>query len=125
VHAGVEDLRRYVALGSVTLILTDPPYHRDKGRLYGALAHVATQVLQPGGSLLAMCGQSYLPDVLALMTPHLHYQWLFAARLSGPGHRRVTGEWSALVPIKQFCQLLGFPATPRHSPDAVTITGQV
>jgi hypothetical protein len=101
VHADVETLPCHVAAGSVALILTDPPYHHAMVRLYGVLAHVAAQVLQPGGSLVAMCGQSYLPEILALMTPHLRYQWLLAARLSGPGtavwQRRVQNYWRALL----------------------------
>jgi DNA modification methylase len=35
-------------------------------------------VLKPGGSLLAMAGQSYIPDLLALMTPHLRYHWMLS-----------------------------------------------
>jgi hypothetical protein len=100
-HADISGLPRYVAAGSVALILTDPPYHKASVPLYGLLAQVAAQVLQPGGSLLAMCGQSYLPEILALMTDHLRYQWLFASRLSGPGTavwaRRVQNHWRALL----------------------------
>src|ERR671915_583282 len=94
VHGDVATLPDHVAAGSVTLLLTDPPYHRDKVGLYGTLAQVAAQVLRPGGSVIAMCGQSYLPEILSLMTPHLRYQWLFAARLSGPG----TAIWPRRVP---------------------------
>ena len=101
IHADVVTLPDHVAEGSVALILTDPPYHQDKVGLYGTLAQVAAQVLRPGGSLLAMCGQSYLPEILALMTPHLRYQWLLAARLSGPGtavwQRRMQNHWRALL----------------------------
>jgi hypothetical protein len=100
-YADVVDLPRYVAAASVALILTDPPYHKASVPLYGSLAEVSAHVLQPGGSLLAMCGQSYLPEILALMTPHLRYQWLFASRLSGRGTavwaRRVHNHWRALV----------------------------
>jgi hypothetical protein len=45
------------------------------------------------------CGQSYLPEILALMTPHLRYQWLLCSRLTGPGtavwNRRVQNHWRA------------------------------
>lgn len=98
-HADVQDLPRYVAADSLDLLLTDPPYSKSAVPLYGTLAEVAAICLKPGGSLLAMCGQSYLPEILALMTPHLRYQWLFASRLTGPGtavwQRRVQNHWRA------------------------------
>lgn len=65
---GIED-------GSIDVIITDPPYPREFIELYGYLASQAARILRPGGSLLAMCGQSYLPEILSLMTPHLNYQW--------------------------------------------------
>lgn len=60
---------------SVEVIITDPPYAEEYVPLYGALAEQAARLLKPGGSLLVMCGQSYLPEILALMTPHLSYHW--------------------------------------------------
>jgi site-specific DNA-methyltransferase (adenine-specific) len=63
---------------SIDAIITDPPYPREFLPLYGDLAQLAARVLKPGGSLLVMCGQSYLPDVLNLMTPYLAYHWTIA-----------------------------------------------
>jgi site-specific DNA-methyltransferase (adenine-specific) len=60
---------------SVDYILTDPPYPREYLPLYESLAKVAARALKPGGSCLVMVGQSYLPEVLALMMPHLRYHW--------------------------------------------------
>lgn len=60
---------------SFDAIITDPPYPKEYLHLYGLLAKEAARLLKPGGSLLAMAGQSYLPDVFNLMTPHLAYQW--------------------------------------------------
>jgi len=60
---------------SVDLILTDPPYPEKYLSVYETLARRAPSWLKPGGSLLCMCGQSYLPKILALMTPHIRYHW--------------------------------------------------
>lgn len=66
--------------GSVDAIITDPPYPREYLPLYGDLARKAVEWLKPGGSLLVMCGQSYLPDVLALLGSEsaLAYHWTLA-----------------------------------------------
>lgn len=63
---------------SVDVIITDPPYPREYLGLFGDLAETAARVLKPGGSLLAMVGQSYLPEVMALTLPHLAYHWMVA-----------------------------------------------
>jgi hypothetical protein len=101
IHDDVQHLTRYVPARSLSLILTDPPYHRTAVPLYGTLAEVAAQTLKPGGSLVAMLGQSYLPAILASMTPHLNYHWLLSLRLTGAGTavwaRRVQNHWRALV----------------------------
>lgn len=67
-----------VAPGSVDVIITDPPYPREYLPLYEDLAKLATRVLKPGGSLLVMVGQSYLPAILEFMTPHINYHWMLA-----------------------------------------------
>lgn len=63
---------------TIDLILTDPPYPREYLPLYKTLARRAAEWLKPGGSALVMVGQSYLPEVLALMVPHLRYHWTLA-----------------------------------------------
>lgn len=63
---------------SVDVIVTDPPYPREYLPLYEDLARGGARVLKPGGSMLVMVGQSYLPEILALMTPHMRYQWMVA-----------------------------------------------
>jgi len=63
---------------SVDAIITDPPYTFEAIGLYGQLAAFGARVLKPGGSLLAMCGQSYLLEVGGLMATHLRYRWAFA-----------------------------------------------
>lgn len=65
-----------VADCSIDAIITDPPYPREYIGLYGDLAKVAARVLKPGGSLLAMAGQSYLPEVIAAMEGNgMEYHW--------------------------------------------------
>src|SRR5262245_58001118 len=65
-------------LGTVDLVLTDPPYPREFLPLYGALAKESRSVLKTGGLLAAMCGPIYMPELLALMGEHLTYHWMIA-----------------------------------------------
>lgn len=67
-----------LAASSFDAIITDPPYPKKYLPLYGLLAEQAAHLLKPGGSLLAMAGQSYLPEIFNLMTPHLRYNWTVA-----------------------------------------------
>lgn len=78
IHAGIDDLAGHVAPGTVDAIITDPPYPAAYLPLYETLARQAANLLRPGGSLVVMTGQSYLPDILTLMTPHLAYRWACA-----------------------------------------------
>lgn len=75
IHSAISDL----TLDSpIDIIITDPPYPREYLSVYGQLAEFAADVLPDGGSLLVMVGQSYLPDILAAMTPHIGYHWTLA-----------------------------------------------
>lgn len=67
---------RYV--NAIDAIITDPPYPEEYIPLYGELAREASRVLKPDGVLAVMCGQSYLPRVLAEMTRHIIYRWTMA-----------------------------------------------
>lgn len=69
------DVRTHIASQQFDFIITDPPYPREYLELYGVLAMRATQWLKPGGLLLAMCGQSYLDQIMAMMDQHLTYYW--------------------------------------------------
>ena len=87
---------------SIDCIITDPPYKKEAIPLYENLAVLAAHVLKPGGSLLVMCGQSYIPDILALMTPHIRYHWM-AAYLTPGGQavqlwtRNVNTFWKPIL----------------------------
>ncbi|MCS7036197.1 MAG: DNA methyltransferase [Saprospiraceae bacterium] len=61
---------------SIDWIITDPPYPQKYLPLYRDLALFARRVLRPGGGLLAMVGQSYLPEIFQLMSVEgLKYNW--------------------------------------------------
>jgi len=61
---------------TIDAIITDPPYPKEYLPLYGKLGEVAQRILKPGGSLLVMAGQSYLPEILGLLAEHLTYNWI-------------------------------------------------
>jgi len=81
IHA--EFQRAGVGMASADWIITDPPYSKKFLPLYADLSEFAARVLKPGGSLLAMVGQSYLPEVLQLLGRHLKYQWALAYHTPG------------------------------------------
>jgi site-specific DNA-methyltransferase (adenine-specific) len=72
----VADLHTYVEAGSVDAIITDPPYPKEFLPVYTDLAKFAAYALKPGGSLLVMIGQSYLPQILEAITPYVPYHWI-------------------------------------------------
>ena len=87
--------------GSVGLIVTDLPYHKEALALWSDLAVLARRILRPGGLLLAYSGQSYLPDVLRALTEHLDYVWMIAqtnhARKTHNYHLRVYANWKPII----------------------------
>lgn len=96
------EVAQTIELGSISLIITDPPYPHQFLHLYGLLAEQAERLLEPGGSLLAMAGQSYLPAVLEQMTPHLNYHWTFAYLTPGGQSpqiwpRKVNAFWKPVL----------------------------
>jgi len=66
---------------SVDFIFTDPPYPKEYLYLYGELAELSARALKPGGSVMALAGHYYLPEVFILMSEHLDYVWT-----AGMGH---------------------------------------
>jgi len=76
--ADVADGLPEVADDSVDFIITDPPYPQDYLHTYSDLSKLALRVLKPGGSLLAMAGQSYLPEVMSRLAECLDYHWTVA-----------------------------------------------
>jgi 16S rRNA G966 N2-methylase RsmD len=86
---------------NIDAIITDPPYPKEYLHLYGELAQFAAKVLKPGGSLLAMAGVHYLPQVLERMTPHLNYQWTISyhmpSRQRKEWHRKAKNTWKPIL----------------------------
>ncbi len=74
-NCDIKDISAYIAPESVDAIITDPPYEKKALPSYEELARCASIVLKPGGSLVVMAGQTYLPEVFQMMTPHMHYNW--------------------------------------------------
>ena len=71
---------------SVHHIITDPAYPREYLVFFEHLARLAPIWLKPGGSLVVMSGQSYLPEVFAALAKSgLMYRWTFSCETnSGP-----------------------------------------
>jgi SAM-dependent methyltransferase len=72
-----------IADESVDVIITDPPYPADYVDLFDTLGELAARVLKPGGSLIAMTGQLYLPQYIELLSKHLTYHWMLAYNTPG------------------------------------------
>lgn len=64
-----------IADNSVDYIITDPPYPKEYIPLYADLSRLAARVLKPGGSMIVMVGQSYLPEVIEQLGQDMQYHW--------------------------------------------------
>jgi hypothetical protein len=98
----IVDLHRYIEAESLDVIITDPPYPREYLSVYNDLANFAIHALKPGGSLIAMVGQYYLPDILVtLQKEPLKYHWLSCYYIPGDTakiwHRRIGASWKPLI----------------------------
>jgi len=67
-HCGYNEL---MATVKPNAIITDPPYPKKFIYLYDSLAELSKEV----SVVAVMCGQSYLPEILPLMSRHLKYRW--------------------------------------------------
>lgn len=95
------DIRTWSAPRQYDFIITDPPYPKEYLNSYETLAIKACEWLKPGGLLIAMCGQSYLDQIYAMMSKHLVYYW--TACYLTPGQptplrtRQVNTTWKPLL----------------------------
>lgn len=100
--ADIRDGIPMVEDGSVDCIITDPPYPKEYLPLYENLSKVAERVLKPGGSLIVMAGQSYLPEVVRLLGSHMEYHWCLAYLTPGGQspqlwHKRANTFWKPVL----------------------------
>lgn len=102
IRADIRDGLPDVADNSVDFIITDPPYPKEFLPLYADLSKVAARVLKDGGSLICMTGQSYLPDVIQLLSTEMRYHWCLSYLTPGGQsaqlfQRRVNTFWKPVL----------------------------
>jgi ParB-like chromosome segregation protein Spo0J len=74
-----------IAPDTVSLILTDPPYHEKYLYLYDDLGKHAAKVLRDGGSLICYAGHYAIGKIINMMEKHgLKFHWPIAVIHSGP-----------------------------------------
>ena len=76
-HGDCREIMPELPDNSVDLVLTDPPYHPDYISYYEFLSELGLKLLKEGSYLCAYAGTMYLPDVIAALTKHLTWVWLF------------------------------------------------
>jgi site-specific DNA-methyltransferase (adenine-specific) len=95
------DIRTWQAPRQYDFIITDPPYPREYLSLYETLAERAAEWLAPGGLLVVMVGQSYLDEIIAMMTRHVDYYWtacyLLPEQPTPLRRRAVNTSWKPLL----------------------------
>jgi site-specific DNA-methyltransferase (adenine-specific) len=101
-HCGVAELSQYVQPESIDYIITDPPYPREFLSVYDDLATFAAYALKPGGSLIAMVGQSYLPEIMEKLGKGMSYHWMLSYLTPGGQspqlwQRNVNTFWKPLL----------------------------
>jgi len=93
--------------GSLDWIITDPPYAKEHLEVWNKLGLFAATALKPGGSLVAMAPQSYLPEIIKLLSVYtdawnMKYQWTLAYLTPGGQSaqlwdRKVNTFWKPLL----------------------------
>ncbi|MBW2063258.1 MAG: site-specific DNA-methyltransferase [Deltaproteobacteria bacterium] len=101
IHGDVAEVGAQIKDNSLDWIITDPPYPKEYLPLIKTLAAFSLRTLKPGGSLLCMIGQSYLPEVIRILSEHLTYQWCCAYMTLGAHtqvwQRKVMTGWKPLL----------------------------
>ena len=87
--------------GQVDAIITDPPYPAEFVPLFSDLSEAAARLLKPDGVLVAMVGQSHLPDYIERLSERLSYRWVGAYQTHGQHirvhNRTVASGWKPLL----------------------------
>ncbi len=95
------DIQNWQAPRQYDFIITDPPYPREYLPLWEVLAIRAAEWLKPGGLLVAMSGQSYLPEIYEMLGKHLEYYWSAAYLTPGQSpsiwNKNVIPKWKPLL----------------------------
>ena len=95
------DISTWIAPREYDFIITDPPYPKDSLPLYETLAKRSSQWLKDGGLLIAMAGESYLDQIMAMMTRHMSYYWtacyLLPRQPTPLRQRNVNTSWKPLL----------------------------
>ena len=95
------DISTWIAPREYDFIITDPPYPKDYLPLYETLAKRSSQWLKDGGLLIAMAGESYLDQIMAMMTRHMSYYWtacyLLPRQPTPLRQRNVNTSWKPLL----------------------------
>ena len=84
----VEGMRQ-LPLGSVDLIITDPPYEKAYLYLYGELAKQSPRILKRNASLLTIVGHYAVPDVIEMFSDKLNFRWIICMNQFGQNHARL------------------------------------
>ena len=118
ITSSIRDLmeRNIIEAESVDWIITDPPYPREYLNTWKDLVEFASHALKPGGHLIALSGQSYLPEVMRnLEHEDLTYVWTLAYMMKdhiGLRQRPIAGcGWK---PLLWYCKG-GIPKNPNIS----------
>ncbi len=102
-QADIKNAGDLVEPGSVDCIVTDPPYPKEYLPLWSALGEFASRALRPGGSLVALSGHAWLPEVMRRLGEHLRWWWIACWDQSRTGAkkclslRRVVAAWKPLL----------------------------
>ena len=81
------------------VVFTDPPYDKAgiEDRVYEQLSFFAGKVLRPGGHLVTLAGNMFLPEVLSQVTCDERIKWNFMCCLSYSG-----GPTARINAVKAF-----------------------
>lgn len=87
---------------SVSLIMTDPPYHEKYLPLFGDLSKHAARVLRDGGSLITYAGHFNIGKVINMMESQgLKFHWIISVVHSGPSAsvfgRKILVGWKPML----------------------------